>query len=736
MPTLASPAPDEHRPALAAEAWLRGLVIVVAAVALVLFAVLARVAWVERLHQAQAKVQRNTAIAREHALKVMRTNDALLGRVSDLVGTLDDAAIEAHAGPMRAAMLAMREGLPEVQGLSVIDAQGRVLVAASPYAVPPRMDVSQRAYFSALRDGTEDGLYLSAPLRGRIDPSEMRIVSSRARHRADGSFAGVIALSLRASAFDAFYLDLLQDTPGGSVALFRRDGTVITRVPLVPEKAGLVAPASGPMMQRVAAGAREGMLDIVSPFDGKRRLTSFRTVEAYGLLVSATVSHEAILAAWRRDAMQVAAFILPSAAGLVALTWLALRHTRRERLATTRWIEESARRLQAEEALRQTQRMEALGHLTGGVAHDVNNLLMVVSNNAFLIRRQAGQRDVTPQVDAILRAVSTGSRLTRQLLAFARRQAFRPEVVDLAERQSVLRDLMRHSIPTQISLEVQVAPGTPCVRVDPAELELALINLAVNARDAMPGGGTLRMDVHADTAANQVVVAVSDTGTGIAPEHLGRVFEPFYTTKAPGSGTGLGLSQVSAFCQQAGGEARLSSAQGRGTTVEMRLPAVADAPRTEAPASSILPEPGGRLLLVEDNAEIAAATVPLLEGWRYEVDHAPDGQSAYARLEAADDARQPYDLLLSDIVMPGPMDGVALARETRRRFPATAIVLMTGYANQTSKAIADDFVVLQKPWMPETLADALAQALAERRRAGRSSPGQADDRPGVASSSN
>ena len=704
-----------HAPQPAAQRWLRALIGLVAVLAVVVFAMLALQS--HRTHVAQAKERtlRHAAIAREHAHKMMRTNDVLLGRLADLLGERSDAQIRAEGWALRESMRRMTLGLPEVQALAVIDAAGDVLLTTAAYPTPPGVNVASREYFAVHRLARDAGLYLSGPTPALATPGELRLVASRARPpTVEDSFAGVLALGLRASVFDAFYRELLQGDAAASVSLFRQNGMIVSRMPAPPQP-GMVAPASGPMMQRVAQGETEGLLDSVSPVDGQRRMVAFQQVEGYGLYVSATASHEAIDAAWRKDLLRLAAFIVPSALGLMALSWLALRHTHREHRATLRWRAETARRLKVEEALRQTQRLEALGHLTGGVAHDVNNLLMVVSNNAYLIRSVPRERDVTPQVDAILRAVATGSRLTRQLLAFARRQAVRPEVVDLSEMMTVMHDLMRHSVPTAVSVRVHVEPGTPCIRVDPAELELALINLSVNARDAMPEGGALVLDVRpAPDDPRHVRVAVSDTGSGIPPDVLERVFEPFYTTKPPGKGTGLGLSQVYGFCQQAGGEVRLRSEEGRGTTVEMRLPAVHAKPSHDAPPAPLAPRDGGAVLLVEDNAEIAATTVPLLERWGCTVRHAPSAEAALAMLRAPDRA---FDVVLSDIVMPDGMDGVALAHEVRRTHPGVAIVLMTGYAQHTAKAMADGFVVLQKPWMPETLAAALAQAMQARRPA-------------------
>jgi two-component system NtrC family sensor kinase len=463
-------------------------------------------------------------------------------------------------------------------------------------------------------------------------------------------------------------------------------------------------------MTRVLAGESQGVLTLASPGDGHRRLTAFREVEGHGLYVSSSIDHDAILAAWYGELARLALFTFPTALGLAWMSWVALRHTRHERTVIDHWQAETVKRAQAEDALRQTQRLEALGHLTGGVAHDVNNLLMVVSNNAHLIRRLPPGHDASGPLNAIQRAVTTGARVTRQLLAFSNRQAVRPEVIDLNERLPLLKDLMRHSASSAVAIEAEVAPDTRCIKVDPAELELAMINLAVNARDAMPEGGSMRLTISnaepVDGTIQQVRITVSDTGSGIAAEHIGRVFEPFYTTKAPGKGTGLGLSQVYGFCQQAGGSVSIRSQPGAGATVELLLPAMVAAPDPSAGGLGVAPA-HGRVLLVEDNAEVAEATAPLLADWGYIVNRAASADTAREMIEQSSGD---FDLLLSDIVMPGKLDGLALARWVRQAYPAIGIVLMTGHASQTAKAMSEGLLLLQKPWMPEALAAALIEA--------------------------
>ena len=378
---------------------------------------------------------------------------------------------------------------------------------------------------------------------------------------------------------------------------------------------------------------------------------------------------------------------------------------------------------QAEQRVSQSQRVEALGRLTGGVAHDFNNLLGVISNSAHLIERHPAATELQMPLAATLRAVEVGSQLTQHLLRFAGRRPVRPQAVELGRYLPELQELMRSVLGRRIEISVKVAPDTAPVRVDPGELELALINLALNARDAMPSGGELRLgarmaepaDVEGLDGAPQrryVLITVGDDGVGIAPELAARVFEPFFTTKAVGKGTGLGLSQVHGFCVQAGGQARLASTPGLGTTVSLLLPASeGDDPEggiaTPSAAAALPGIEGIKVLLVEDNEELGDITAALLRSHGAAVQRAGHAADALRLLEA-----QPFiDVVLSDVVMPGDLDGLGMARQVRRRHPTVAVVLISGY---NTAAALSEFTVLRKPCPQDELLAALRDAVAAR----------------------
>ncbi|HEY8359585.1 MAG TPA: ATP-binding protein, partial [Ramlibacter sp.] len=320
------------------------------------------------------------------------------------------------------------------------------------------------------------------------------------------------------------------------------------------------------------------------------------------------------------------------------------------------------------------------------------------------------------QLDAISRAVASATKLTRQLLAFSRRQALVPELVNLQERLPAARELLGPILGRQIDLAIEVAPDVASVKVDPAELELALLNLGINARDAMPDGGQLVVrarNVPGPTGPLQgaaaVVLEVSDTGSGIPAELLSKVFEPFFTTKPVGEGTGLGLSQVYGFCERAGGMATIASTPGEGTIVSLFFPAAAGVEAAEPAPRPIDRCLGRTLLLVEDNHSVAAAILPVLEALGCTATRVESAAAACEWL--ASQPRLP-DLVLSDVTMPGDMDGIGLAQHLRSTLPGLPVLLMTGYAERLDHAARLGLEVLPKPCSPEVLSAAIARLAA------------------------
>ncbi len=680
-------------------------------VPMALFGITAWTTWRAAQADAEAKADRIVRVAEEHITRILDTAESVIGRVDDLLGTADAAQIRAREREFHERLRQILGSAGQLQGVFVLGPDGKALVGGRMYPMPSSIDAADREFFTWHRRGAND-VYVSAAIRGRTT-RERSIAVSRRRLAEDGSFGGVIVVAVDPVLIADFYQRIARREPGLVVSLVRSDGGFLTRWPPVPDDAHAV-PQSSQLMARFASRALEGVTMHRSPLDGKRRLAAFRRVGDYDLYAIAGINEEAILAGWSRTVALLAAFAFPSSAALLAVSWVALRRARREGVALRRLRAEVDRRNKAEDALRQAQKLEAIGRLTGGVAHDFNNLLMVVNSNAHLLARLVPASATSAPLAAIRRAVTSGERLTRQLLSFARRQALRPEVIDLRARMPMLRELIEPAVGARVRIQEAVAADVAPVVVDVSELELAVLNLAINARDAMPHGGTLTVFARNASAAElpdgtvpHVVLGVSDTGTGIPLELQERVFEPFFTTKASGRGTGLGLSQVYGLCAQAGGVARLDSTPGRGTTVLMLFPASAE-PVTAEPGlapSSRLPS-GLRVLLVEDDPDVAAATVPLLQGLGCAVCHLPDGDSALERL-AVDAAA--FDVVLSDVVMPGRVGGIGLAMAVAERHAGLPVLLMTGYTAELDRARAQGLRVVAKPCAPDTLVAAIAE---------------------------
>jgi PAS domain S-box-containing protein len=390
----------------------------------------------------------------------------------------------------------------------------------------------------------------------------------------------------------------------------------------------------------------------------------------------------------------------------------------------------SLQRTQTEEALNHAQRLESVGQLTGGIAHDFNNLLTVIQGNLQVLEDHpavAGDGMAPQLVNAAMRASRRGAELTGKLLAFSRRQVLQPTRVDVAGLLESLADMLRRTLDQRIRITVQVAPGCPPVQADPGQLESALLNIAINARDAMPDGGELAFSARrCDTlpAAVQaelpdarpgahVQIAIADTGAGMPEAVKERAFEPFFTTKEAGRGTGLGLSTVYGFAKQSRGAVLLDSVLGAGTTVSLLLPCHPDAVRDEAglaTAAGAVP-PGLRVLVVEDEPEVRAVVGHFLSALGCEVTAMATAELALAELEGG----PAFGLLLSDIALGAGLRGTQLAQLAQARRPELAVLLMSGYSSELLDADeASAWELLRKPFTREDLARAMAKVLAGR----------------------
>ncbi|MCJ2109188.1 PAS domain-containing protein [Methylobacterium sp. E-041] len=410
-----------------------------------------------------------------------------------------------------------------------------------------------------------------------------------------------------------------------------------------------------------------------------------------------------------------------------------LRDPEGRRIGAFQYVQDVTQRLRdqdrlakAEEALRQSQKLEAVGQLTGGVAHDFNNLLTIIRSSVdFLRRPDLSEERRTRYMDAVSDTVDRAAKLTGQLLAFARRQTLKPQVFDVGRQVAAVADMLDTVTGARIRVVTEV-PDAPCyVKADLSQFETALINMAVNARDAMDSEGTLTLRLvcacrlpdirgHAGSAGPFAAVSLTDTGSGIAPDQVARIFEPFFTTKEVGKGTGLGLSQVFGFAKQSGGDVDVESTPGQGTTFTLYLPeseAIAsDAPDPQRGDETFQTGDGQRVLVVEDNVEVGRFATQILEDCGYRTTWAANAEEALDRLGPDGSG---FDAVFSDVVMPG-MGGIALARLLQRRLPGLPVLLASGYSHVLAQDGLEGFELLHKPYSADQLSRILGTLMARQ----------------------
>ena len=693
--------------------WLRAVVWGALLIPLTAFVAASWWGYEHAVGEAQAAAERTAVLVRGQARRTFEIAQNIAER-ADRAASGDDAQVRAHEAEIHQRLADMTAGLPSVVNLNVWDANGRPIARSDRFPTDHIVSVEDRPYFLQQKNAPIP-LGISEVLVGRQTGLELLNATIR-RNAPDGRFAGVSSVSLAPAFFREYYRSLAAENPTlARFALVRIDGAILANWPqLEPGESRRVA-LDDDVFKRVKDGDREGHLLVKSRRDGQMRFVSFQRVGDFPLYVVVGVSRQAMLAGWLRYVGLLAALLLPVTLGLTYVSLVALRKTRREQAITEALGEAVKRRATAEKGMQESQKLETLAQLTGGVAHDFNNLLAIVSSSLHVHRHLHPELGEERHIQAMSRAVQSGTRLTRQLLSFSRRQALRPEVIALQAWLPGAEGLLRSTLGSRIEMEVAVDADVCPISVDAAELELALINLSLNARHAMTAGGRLRITARNEGASEDgtmmVVIAVADTGVGIPADVLPRVFEPFFTTRMNEAGSGLGLSQVHGFCAQAGGRARIVSEPGQGTTVEMVLPA--ESPYAQAPAVAPPIDAGrldGRVMLVEDNDDVAQSTAAILQAAGLAVTHY---WSADTALAALDGGASLTDIVLSDIEMPGTLSGMDLAFRLRERWPRLPVVLITGYAKQLEDAVTGGLHVLPKPTPPQELLRVLSSALAQ-----------------------
>ncbi|MBC7799844.1 MAG: hypothetical protein H7Z10_04415 [Gemmatimonadaceae bacterium] len=542
----------------------------------------------EVMREGRETISRTTAIMHEHARKVFETEELMLGLVNERVGNRDWAAVEGQT--TNQFLRQLMEPLEQAISVWVADENGTIRAGSQNWE--PGSGISDRDFFTIHRDSVI-GTYVSEIFVGRATQLASFAISRR-RSTPDGEFGGTIHVGASPEYFARFYADA-SPSYAHFALLLRTDGAILARSPQVSGGPNSLPP-TGPLMRRMAAQPIRGSMQMRLAFDGIDRLYEYRRVGAYPVYVVFGVEPNVILKPWRENVRVYGLVAGAAALTLLLVSWLALRRALSEQNALMRLRQENTQRLAAEEQLRHSQRMDAVGQLTGGVAHDFNNLLTAILGNLELIQRASAEnrpeterRDahakITRLADTAIKAVQRGTTLTRSLLAFSRTQPLQTEAVDTNALLRDFADLVRQAMGVTIDVDVVLADDLPRCQADAAQLEAAILNMAINARHAMPHGGRLRIetglaDLNApDLAGNTeaqpgrfIRISVADTGQGMPPEVAAKAFEPFFTTKPIGQGTGLGLSQVFGFVRQLGGHVTLRSTLNEGTCIELFLP--------------------------------------------------------------------------------------------------------------------------------------------------------------------
>jgi two-component system NtrC family sensor kinase len=682
-------------------AWLRLAVVLAGLLPLVFFAGAARLGYLDAINATSARLDELAHAAEDHAARIRERNDVVMQQMLQLLKDDDDEALRKREAQLYEVATTILLRLPHIGSLTVKNAQGEVLM--STFFPPASRTLGPD--WKLLADRAND---------------EVMLTLAKPRSLASGAPGGAVELTLNRSYFDEFYRRLTEGDSHLTAALLNGQGVLVSSWPPMPLSDTRLA--LGPLVKRIKAGeARGTLLEGGVLAASGQRYAAFRKVGDEPLYVAVTQDMASALADWKHQMLVLGAILLPITLALVGASWLALRRTRREIEARRRLQDEAQQRELAEDALRQAQKLDALGQLAGGLAHDFNNLLMVVSANAELLARAVPQAAARAELSSILRAVDGGGKLTRRLLGFSRKRAHHPEVIRPHAALDGMLDLLRTTAGKAVEITLQVDAETPPIEVDVAELEMALINLVANARDAMGHKGRIRIQARPGrpgegsegSLLGYAVISVSDTGQGMSADTLNRAFEPFFTTKPPGVGTGLGLAQVYGFCAQAGGDVEVASKLRVGTTVSMLIPATAKSAQPAQSETAPVSKLSARVLLVEDSPELSSSIAASLERSGCVVTPVSSALEA-ERLALAPDSG--FDVVLSDIVMPGG-DGVALAARLRKRRPSLPVVLITGYAREVRHAVGPDLEILAKPCGAEEIVGALSRAISAQRPA-------------------
>ena len=680
-----------------------------AALPLLLFLLTAWYDYNEQLTDAGLDLTRTSEVASEDAARVFARQRDVSDRISDLVKSMTPAQIAAREGPLHEQFADWVGHSDEIQNAVLIAANGQPLVSATIYPVSPSTNLSDRDYFRATM-GIGSGTFISNVQRGEVIK---RLFFSFGRRwiTADGRVNGIIDIAISVDYFQNFYRLLINEEgdayKGKLLALVRDDGQILLRYPHVRSPLPRLS-RPNPFLAATARNPESGIYESRSIINKPQplRIFAYRKIEGFPLYVVAGRSKSIILLPWWHSIIKRLAIGIPGTLALVALTWTALVRTEREERALAQADAEMLRRERAERELLQAQRLEAVGQLTGGVAHDFNNLLTVIIGSAELLERRAHDAAAIIRLAGHIKSASErGAEITAKLLSFSRQQRVNPKVIDVNASLREFEPLLLRAANESVAITFDFAPAVFPASLDPGQFEAAILNLVGNARDALPSGGKITISTRNDVndgaypdvrLGPMLLVTVADDGMGMDRETAAKAIEPFFTTKAVGRGTGLGLSQVYGFTKQSAGDLRIETALGQGTIMTMLLPGCAlelVAPKPTPPATQAGAMDEEVVLVVEDEPQVREIAIECLQSLGYKTLSAADAEAALTILRR----RCRIDLLFSDIVMPGALNGVQLAREALSLRPGLKVLLTSGY-NSVPGTAWEDIPVLEKPY--------------------------------------
>ncbi len=670
-----------------------------------------------RFDEAASADDRLARVAEEQAVKVFDLNQEIQARVLEQLGNQNDKALIAKRSALHDFLASLDAGFPQVAAVSLFGPGGELLVTSASSATPA-ISIEDRDDFQGAK-ALEGTTYFSQALLSRAKHIGI-FTSSTARMDQQNHLLGVVSIALRRDYFTDFYREIVEHDDALVLGLYRQDAALLARFPAPPNDKPISRDTE---FTRALRDQLYGRLRMVSTIDGVDKLISFRKVGNYPLYVSAGTSVSALTRDWFSHLLIVTVITAIPCIAVWLMIWFSLRQLAAEQAVWERWQNEVAMRMSAEASTRQLQRMGALGNLIANVAHDFNNLLMAVTSNMALIH-QRHIRESGREIAAIEASISSGEALNRRLLSVARKQPLHPHRIDLHSWLDRLRPLLHTALGDRTELSMHVTQDVWPIFMDATELEFAIMNIVLNAVDAMsatagtgatPAGGRFiirAQNVHANFSddalshSDSVSLMLSDNGTGMSDAVLSRAFEPLFTTKSQGSGTGLGLAQVLAACEQANGTARIDSVTGSGTTVRLYFPRyfgpeLAQPAPTRSELSQTTGSPIKSILLVEDNESVAAGIAAVLETLGCSVRHLLTADDALDVIKSGDH----FDVVLSDIQMPGRLNGIDLAAYVLQKSPRQRIALMTGYSDDLARAQALCLRVFAKPFDIAALAD-------------------------------